>query len=556
MNNFGFNIPYQPMVINGFVNATRDILNRIKLDFELASEVEAFIPLQNYFRSVELREPTSEELRLYDALVMSRAGEPSDAVITSLAIEKDISVARTFEDLKNKIISKNGFISLTDLFSAADYVLNTVAPTNNTELCTYCGNNAAVRSALLGSSDTILIKTDRQVCAVGIGRKPTNLKPIGNGDCYMFVTKDTTTDFVSSLCTLISAEKEALQIKYADLTDKKGLLYLILDAASGGSVDIAALQEYNCEMSVSVLLKDIADSALVVIPEYLISIFAATAQNYGLRSIKIGNTSSVKRLTVTCQGMYPTSFATDFLRSVIHRVRYNAVIPAQPDASITKQNFSVESNTSDYAINSNELSVTAISAKPTFKDTLFSILEAVCRLVSCGVPYKDIRLSLCTEMDLTNNLIGDIIAMLLGAYRAQAELAISSFGSICKKSDNNRFIVFAVGKSTLEPTKNEFTKSDSRVYLIAPRKTDEDLPDFRDERLLLGYVNKIISEKKVLSARAVSTEKVAGTIKIMCGNNFRFESVNTPEYAECGSFIVETDAEIDGLLLGYTREIK
>lgn len=545
------------MIINGFINATRDTLNRIKSDFVLVSDVEAFIPMQNHFRSVEMREPTSEELRLYDALVQSRTGEPADAVITSLAVENDLELAKTFEDFKNKFPTKNKFYSLTELFSAVDSLLNTIAPISTAEFRTFGGDNALISSALFGSEHTLLIKTDRQLCAVGIGQKPTALPPVCDGDCYILVTKGTALDFVSSLSSLIGDEKENLQIKYANLIGNGGLLRLILDSAPGGLVDIADLHEYASEPSVSVLTQKIPDSALVILPEYLMPIFAATCGNYGLSSVMIGRTSSVKRLAVTYQGRYPTSFATDFLRSVIHRIKHSAIIGAQPSPDVKEQGFSVNSDTSDYAIDSNGLSVTAISAAPAFGNALFAVLEAVCRLVSRGVPYEQITLSLCAEMNLNEGRgIGDILAMLLGAYRAQAELALGSCGSLCQSSELDGLTVFAVGKPSTQTTKNEFAKADSRVYLLAPRQTDGNLPDFRDERLLLGYVNQIISEDKVLSVRAVGTKKAEHTVKLMCGDNLAFESVCSPEYSDSGSFIVESDAEIDGLLLGYTREIK
>lgn len=162
---------------------------------------------------------------------------------------------------------------------------------------------------------------------------------------------------------------------------------------------------------------------------------------------------------------------------------------------------------------------------------------------------------------------GKPMSALLGAFRAQMDLSVASIGG--KDSMSGSFenldvpptlVSFAVTTEKLENIVSpEFKKPDSKVYLIK-NELDNNLL-FDAQKLIKSFelVHRLIENKKVFSVYTPTYGGIAEAIMKMCfGNGIGFkyneEISNDDIFSYCyGSFVVETDEEIEGaILLGET----
>lgn len=210
-----------------------------------------------------------------------------------------------------------------------------------------------------------------------------------------------------------------------------------------------------------------------------------------------------------------------------------------------------------------------ITEKSPFHGAYYAVIESVCKLIATGADFNDVYLTFQEYFERVNKdekKWGKPLAALLGAFKAQMELNIGSIGG--KDSMSGTFenisvpptlVSFAVTtakvKDIISP---EFKKANSKVYLLTPKFNKDKLPETSSLLELFGKMDKLNKENKILSAYTPTYGGVAEAIyKMAIGNGIGFkfedglslEDIFSYNYA---SFIVETDEELDGILLGQT----
>ena len=221
-----------------------------------------------------------------------------------------------------------------------------------------------------------------------------------------------------------------------------------------------------------------------------------------------------------------------------------------------------------------------ISKWSPFHGAVYSIVEAVAKIVSAGGDYKGIRLSLQEYFErLGDNpeKWGKPFSALLGAYYAQMMFGIPAIGG--KDSMSGTFnditvpptlVAFAV--NTVDVSKvisPEFKRTDSYVVLVSVNRDNNDLPDFDDMINKYSLIHSLVVQNKVLAAHSVRNGGICEAISKMCFGNkigFRFDdSFNaddlfSPEY---GSIVLEMPATenineifngIEYIMLGKTQK--
>ncbi|WP_409228862.1 phosphoribosylformylglycinamidine synthase [Gudongella sp. SC589] len=202
---------------------------------------------------------------------------------------------------------------------------------------------------------------------------------------------------------------------------------------------------------------------------------------------------------------------------------------------------------------------------------VYSVIEAISKLVAMGGDYKKARLSMQEYFEkLEKDPIkwGKPFSALLGAYSAQDELGIAAIGG--KDSMSGTFndisvpptiITFAVTtESTDKVLSPEFKKTGSQVYLAEVMPDENDLPDFQQVRDVYSEIKKLVDQGIILSAKTVSKGGIAGAIaKMSFGNKlgFRFENIDVKELYEkkTGSILIEVGPEDSEKLSGNFRKI-
>jgi phosphoribosylformylglycinamidine synthase len=224
-----------------------------------------------------------------------------------------------------------------------------------------------------------------------------------------------------------------------------------------------------------------------------------------------------------------------------------------------------------------------ISKWSPFHSAVYSVVEAVAKVVAVGGDYKSIRMSLQEYFEkLGQDPVrwGKPFSALLGAYHALTELEIAAIGG--KDSMSGSFkemnvpptlIAFAVNTVDVNHVISpEFKKTGSTVVYVRLERDAYEMPRFDLLRKNYSKITGKIRENKILSAQTVRNGGIAAALsKMTFGNKIGFsfrepeklDALFTPDY---GSLILEVEAAVDeeveqileGIeyqVLGHTSEV-
>ena len=212
-----------------------------------------------------------------------------------------------------------------------------------------------------------------------------------------------------------------------------------------------------------------------------------------------------------------------------------------------------------------------IAEQSPYHGAYLAVVESVSKLIASGASFKQVYLTFQEYFEhpgSNSRRWGKPLSALLGAYKAQLELGVGSVGG--KDSMSGSFedidvpptlVSFAV---TTEKTKdivsNDFKKSGSKAVLIAPEYDENGLPKTASLIDVFKKVNALVKEGKALAVYTPGFGGIAEAIFKMCiGNGFGFKFDDglsmKAMFDYCyGAFIVETDDESVGMLIGTVEE--
>ena len=195
----------------------------------------------------------------------------------------------------------------------------------------------------------------------------------------------------------------------------------------------------------------------------------------------------------------------------------------------------------------------------------FAVIDSLTKYVACGGDYKKAWFTFQEYFEKLREeptRWGKPLAALLGAYLVQEKLGLASIGGKDSMSGSyNELDVpptltsFCIGVvDTNKVVSNEFKKSNSNVYMLKTKITEEFLPDFDDLKENYELVHKLIEDDKAISVATVRQFGIADTITKMCiGNKIGFEfkankCLFKPRYA---TFIIEAKDKIENRKLEF-----
>ena len=210
-----------------------------------------------------------------------------------------------------------------------------------------------------------------------------------------------------------------------------------------------------------------------------------------------------------------------------------------------------------------------IAEKSPYHSAYLAVVESVSKLIATGSDFNEVYLTFQEYFEKPNGKKerwGKPAAALLGAFDAQMDLEIASIGG--KDSMSGTFedldvpptlVSFAVSKDEIKNIISpEFKGANHKVYLLSPEYNENNLPDAKSLKALFDKVTHLMRDGKVYSAYTPTYGGVAEAIlKMAMGNNigFKFNEEVSKEAIfgyNYGSFIIETDENLDGILLGET----
>ncbi len=205
-----------------------------------------------------------------------------------------------------------------------------------------------------------------------------------------------------------------------------------------------------------------------------------------------------------------------------------------------------------------------------YHSAYLAVVESVSKLIATGADFNDVYLTFQEYFEKPTKDAkrwGKPLAALLGAFRAQMELGIASIGG--KDSMSGSFedldvpptlVSFAVTTdSVANVITPELKKAGSKLVLLTPEYGEDSLPTAESLKALFDKVTSLMRAGKVLSAYTPTYGGIAEAVyKCAIGNGFGFEydkalSLNEIFGQYYGAFLVETECDIDGKVIGYVN---
>jgi phosphoribosylformylglycinamidine synthase len=203
-----------------------------------------------------------------------------------------------------------------------------------------------------------------------------------------------------------------------------------------------------------------------------------------------------------------------------------------------------------------------ISTWSPFHGAVYSVVEAVTKIVAAGGDYRKVRTSLqeyFEKLGSDSTRWGKPFSALLGAYHTLTELGIAAIGG--KDSMSGTFkdldvpptlITFAVDTTdTRCITSPEFKKCGSTVIYLPLKRDQHGMPLFDQMKSICQRVTDLIRSNKIRAARTVRTGGIASALSEMSfGNKIGFQLTANLQpvslfYTEYGSFLLELDPAED-----------
>ena len=213
-----------------------------------------------------------------------------------------------------------------------------------------------------------------------------------------------------------------------------------------------------------------------------------------------------------------------------------------------------------------------IMEKSPYHGAYLAVVESVCKLIAHGGSFEEVYLTFQEYFEKPKAdpaRWGKPMAALLGAYKAQKDFEIASIGG--KDSMSGSFenidvpptlVSFAVTTDSVDNILSpEFKKAGSKVYMIKPEYTENNLPAAESLKAVFERITSLMREGKVLSCYTPTYGGIAEAIlKMAMGNGigFAYDSKMTKEEIfgyNYGAFLIETSCDIpDAVLVGNTIE--
>ncbi|MBQ2265992.1 MAG: phosphoribosylformylglycinamidine synthase, partial [Clostridia bacterium] len=212
-----------------------------------------------------------------------------------------------------------------------------------------------------------------------------------------------------------------------------------------------------------------------------------------------------------------------------------------------------------------------IAEQSPYHSAYLAVIESVCKLIATGAEFKDVYLTFqeyFERLGKDGKRWGKPLSALLGAFKAQMNLGIGSIGG--KDSMSGSFenldvpptlVSFAVTTDKVDNIISpEFKKAGNKVYLLCPVYDENGLPYTPSLLSVFERVTKLMREGKVKAAYTPTIGGIAEAVmKMAFGNGFGFkyndelskEAIFDYSY---GSFILECEEEIEGILVGEVTD--
>ncbi len=528
-------------LVKGFARYSDDQMEQMRRDLSITMSIPMLRYCASYFKSKEKRDPSIRELMLLDRYA-ALLGVSPHAVAPSEVVTVDQNLAQTYADMMNKRRTMNPkanapatFHELSELINR--YLVRVGKTRTRRDMAVLCEDAAMAHGASVGENCLAVSDSDfrlRCLSLSGSERAPTDrfvlFTPLSN---EVISTND------RALFSELLEHAELMRVcKEICMVNPCGLLFSLLSISDGAWIELTALSATGAAAPWQGLTDAFCGCYVARIAQQDQKKVEELAESLGLRARVFGGALAQNQVVFAAENIRQYSFETEFLRTFMQISPVRAVIAEQPDSvPFTRQSrlsvFSCryiksekEAQSKDTVLMADHLfaSAIAISEQASFYKSFYAALMPVLTLALSGCPYGEQSLGLGYKLppfgtDEQRN--GETVAVLLGLYRLQAELAIPASSvelSIDEDATHPSVTAFAFGKGP--GVSNTFTEGGTVLSCIRPDFGSGKLPDMNGLRAMLSELADLRCKGVLCSARVLVDGAITDAIIEMSGENF------------------------------------
>lgn len=509
---------------------------------------------QSYYRT-QKRDPRIEELRLLDSIVQDGYTSPDTLLLSEMTTESD-AIADTFADLMTRR-------SAAQRADKKPLSLATLAGLMEAWLTLHDPKDASPADVGIRFSPyrDLLLAADGYQHTASSGNEDTDISigvrphafaenrhaPTAGDYVFAFLSpEDANEPFFRTLSEFLSSPTTAEVVKRISIAKKQALLPLLADMEAG--MTVYPERVFKDTDPVSALVQPVTGALLIASPSRSADLLLE-AQDCDLRVCLLAKIGSADTLHVTANGA-SMQFPLSFLRSLTFSRLCTATVEAPRDGQADVSLARIGTCT----LNGKRNAVVKVDAHGTasFRAALLGTVYSLSHCVAAGADVTKTKLA--AALTLSPRRVGEALGTILGLYRAQAEFALRG-NSPCLTMDKTAETAFsAVTVAPLPAVTPSATAQGkgTKIFYLDPLYTADGIPDFADLKKLYGYVGALIADGKVLSVRPTGEDLLADLEEM--SRDVVVEYVpNTPISSHIGGFLVETQDDIEGILIAKTE---
>ena len=506
-----------------FCDYTPAQMAKLKSDLALRMPHAALHLCADYFRSVEgKREPSIDELRFLDA-VASLPPRAEEITLSEL-YTNDSFVALTYADMMNKRRELRPDaeepISLGEALELASVYLKRAGKARKlgSTAPVFCETDAIVRGAVCAEGASVALDTSGNT-----------VSSFSEGDLFMLIHRGNTPTwkYDARIDAFLSDEDVIPTIKSTFTVPEEGLFYKLLPICDGICYNLPSLSPDGHSVTSMLLVKKFSEYRVVVLKKYDVDAVSKVAVRMGLRPMIFAAVVNDKKTHILYSNTEITAYDTAFLRRLSAKQTAIAKLPNEQDTPMAEiahtpiglhQCRYLTGTTCGQRANGTISVARGVLLESPYRSAMETALTALLSTAASGCKPSEssFAVSLRTPPLSDSEKIGEVIAAMLGIYRLQCELSISSeITEIATDHalDHPEVNVFSISPAPLLPS--EFTKKGNRIYCVAPAIGKDGLVVFDALRALLKELAEFCRQGDIQSVRVLCEERITDAVAQM-----------------------------------------
>ena len=549
----------EELSLSGFPHMDDSTLENVRRVLGLSMSPAELRACRTYYRNSLRRNPQIEELVLLDRMIAAESCAPHHLCVAEMKTESPL-IAEVFADLmkhRREVVSElDRPGSILELATVMETYLS--ADRRQHPLSDIAVRFASHRNLQLACEGyTVTASTGNTDSDISIGVKPSqtasNVGAVKAGD-YVYAlldTKNAEKGFEQTLTEYLSKPVVKQAAKRIHLVKNIGILRALMQVYDGLLLNTPSLMT-RADSALPELAEPVLGALLTVSPAASADMLL-WAQDMGLHIIRAATVTTGGEIRIPTKNGTQLTLHTVFLRSLTLPRAYSVtVVPPtaeHPEITLTRIGSCTLKGRKHAVVK------TDASGDEPFAAALFGVLYALLYCAAAGISPTDVGLACRLTLPRPSpTRMGEALSMVLGLYRMQAEFELFGNAPTIEPGteDHPTLSVAAIAPLPERPVPSTAVGGGSRIFYLEPLYTADGIPDFSDLKKMLGYIQKLNRDGHVLSARPTSRDLLSDLEKMSRDTTVEYVR-SEPLASRFGGLLVETDIELQGILVGKTE---